>query len=40
MRLELLPLSGKYYGTKVEVLDNNGDSAGYFEIWLNPYGTQ
>ena len=36
MKLELLPLNGKYYGTKIEVFDDDGKSVGYFEIWLSP----
>ncbi|MBQ19132.1 MAG: hypothetical protein CMD31_00090 [Flavobacteriales bacterium] len=32
MKAELKPLKGKYYGTKIKVIDDNGTEA-YIEIW-------
>lgn len=37
MKAELLELGDrKYYGTEIEVFDDDGNSVGYFEIWLAP----
>jgi hypothetical protein len=36
VKAKLLDLEGKYYGTRVEVFDKTGDSAGWVVIWLNP----
>jgi hypothetical protein len=36
MDAKLRPLEGKYYGTEVEVFDDDGNSAGVIQVWLNP----
>lgn len=37
MKLELKERgSRKYYGTEIEVYDDDNNSVGYFQVWLNP----
>lgn len=35
MKAILLPLSGKYYGTEIRILDDDGEPITDINIWLN-----
>lgn len=35
MKAKLLDLDGKYYGTEVEISDNNDKSLGVIKIWIH-----
>ena len=37
MKAKLVDLRGKYYGTEVDILDDEGDSMGHVVIWLTPH---
>jgi hypothetical protein len=37
---QIIPLEGKYYGTGIEVFDNNNESVGFILIWLTPHSEE